>query len=75
LLSGRYDEQLAHEHQARRVVGRREVRHAALAVHARAAEFLGGRVLVRHRLHHVGPGDVHEARALDHEHEVGDDGE
>ena len=43
----------------------RRVRH-------RAAELLERHLLARHRLHHIGPGDEHVRRALDHQDEVGD---
>src|SRR5262249_61912819 len=36
-----------------------------------AAQLLLGDVLAGHRLHHVGAGDEHVGRVLDHEHEVG----
>ena len=41
---------------------------------AGAAELLEAHVLARDRLHHVGAGDEHVRRLLDHEHEVGDRG-
>ena len=65
-------QQPAHPHQALAVVIAGEVRHAADArVDARAAQVLGGDLFVGHRLHHIRAGDVHIARALDHEDEVG----
>ena len=40
-------------------------------VHARAAEFFVGDDLVRHGFHDLGAGDIHVARILHHEDEVG----
>ena len=45
-----------------------------LAVHASTPQILGGDVLVGHRPHHVGAGDVQEAGALHHEDEIRDRG-
>ena len=68
-------EQVARVLEARLLVGRGEVRDARLRrVGRRAAELLERDVLAGDRLHHVGAGDEHVRRALDHEHEVGDRG-
>ena len=53
--------------------GERERRNARLRrVRGRAAEILERHLLAGHGLHHVGAGDEHVRRALDHEDEVGD---
>ena len=68
-------EQVARVLEARLLVGRGEVRDARLRrVGGRAAELLERHLLAGHRLHHVGAGDEHVRRALDHEDEVGDRG-
>ena len=57
------------------LVGLVEVRHAALAgVGGRAAELLLGDLLVGDRPDHLGAGDEHVRRAIDHQDEVGDRG-
>ena len=65
-------EQVARVLEARLLVGRDEVRDARLRrVRRRAAELLEADLLAGHRLHHVGAGDEHVRRALDHQDEVG----
>ncbi len=68
-------EQAADERQAVLLVLGGELRDPALRVVGhRAAKILEGHLLVGHRLDHVGPGDEHVARLLDHDREVGDGG-
>ena len=51
---------------------RHELRDAGLRrMRRRSAELLEAHLLAGHRLHHVGTGDEHVRRPLDHEHEVG----
>ena len=63
----------AHSHRHRLdVIRKREARDAGGArVRARAAELGRRDLLVRHRLHHLGPGDEHVRRLLDHHRKVG----
>ena len=68
-------EELAHEREARRVVGRGEVADAALSrVRRGAAELFLAHRFVGDGADHVGTRDEHVARALDHEDEIGDRG-
>jgi len=64
--------QVASERHGLDVVGRGEVRHPrGASVRPRAAERLGGDLLVGDRLHNLGAGDEHVRRVLDHHGEVG----
>ena len=65
-------EQVARVLERSLLVRRDEVRDAGLRrVRHRAAELLERDLLAGHRLHHVGAGDEHVRRALDHQDEVG----
>ena len=75
VVLGKEGEQVARILEACLLVRAREVRDAGLrSMRRRAAELLERHLLARDRLHHVGAGDEHVRRLLDHQHEVGDRG-
>ena len=72
VVGGEEAEQVPHVVEAGLLVGSHEGGHPRLGGMAHGpAQLLEGHVLAGDRLHHVGPGDEHVARALDHEDEVG----
>ena len=72
VVLGQEGEQVARVLETRLLVRRDELRDARLRrVRRRAAELLEADLLAGHGLHHVGPGDEHVRRPLDHQHEVG----